>query len=111
MKESVKVLDEAKDLQISKAKVYNGGSVKQADYYPHGMASIYDMLNTKLLRIRSILDQTANNPSYKPEYESLEDSLKDLINYASFGVSYARGKLEGQNPNRDILNRETNANR
>jgi hypothetical protein len=28
-----------------------------------------------------------------------------LINYASFAVSYIRGQMEGQDPNRDYLNR------
>ena len=27
-----------------------------------------------------------------------------MINYASFAVSYMRGKMDGQNPNRDMFN-------
>lgn len=105
MKESIKVLQEVKELQLAKALVYNGGSVKQAEYFPNGMLSIHDMLNTKMLRIKSILEQMQADPKYKPEFESLEDSLKDLMNYASFGVAYTRGKLDGQETNKDLLNR------
>ena len=36
----------------------------------------------------------------------MEDSFKDLINYSSFAVQYCRGKIPGQSPNRDFLNRE-----
>jgi len=104
-KESIKVLDEVKQLQLDKASVYNGGSVKQAEYYPNGMISIHDMLNTKMLRVRSILEQMRDDPKYTPKFESLEDSLKDLINYASFGIAYTRGKLDGQTKDKDILNR------
>ena len=38
-------------------------------------------------------------------FESLEDSAIDLINYASFFVSYLRGGIEGQTANHDFLNR------
>ena len=39
---------------------------------------------------------------------SLEDSAKDLINYASFMVSYMRGKMPGQDTNADYKNRKNN---
>jgi len=38
-------------------------------------------------------------------FESLEDSCVDLINYASFFASYMAGKMDGQKPDRDFLNR------
>jgi len=28
-----------------------------------------------------------------------------MINYASFAVSYMRGKMDGQDPNRDMFNK------
>ena len=39
-------------------------------------------------------------------FESIEDSAKDLINYSSFIASYCRGGIDGQDPNKDFLNRE-----
>ena len=45
------------------------------------------------------------DPNYEQNFESIEDSCKDLINYASFIGAYARGGIEGQDPNKDFLNR------
>jgi hypothetical protein len=45
------------------------------------------------------------DPTYTPNFESIVDSAMDLINYASFVVAYSRGKMDGQDPKRDFLNR------
>ena len=42
-----------------------------------------------------------------PNFESLEDTYKDMINYASFAVSYMRGKMDGQQSGRDMFNKPT----
>ena len=55
--------------------------------------------------MRSVLEAMENDPNYSPNFESLEDSAKDLINYASFIAAYIRGGIEGQQPDRDYLNR------
>ena len=65
-----------------------------------------DIIHTKTLRLWSVLEAMENDPDYQPNFESMEDSFKDLINYSSFAVSYCRGKIPGQSPNRDFLNRE-----
>jgi hypothetical protein len=44
----------------------------------------------------------AGNP---PNFESVEDSALDMINYASFVVAYIRGQVPGQKPDRDIFNK------
>lgn len=107
-KESIKVLSECSDIQLKKSKDYQNPNsrIKQADYYPRGVMSIMELINTKTIRLWSLIEAMENDPSYEPNFESIEDSLKDLINYASFAVSYSRGKIEGQDPNRDFLNRE-----
>jgi hypothetical protein len=56
-----------------------------------------------MLRALSLLE-TAKYVSQKPKFESIEDSYKDLINYASFAVSYLRYKIPGQNLRSDIFN-------
>ena len=56
--------------------------------------------------MRSVLEAMESDPSYTPNFESLEDSGKDLINYASFFVAYLRGGVDGQQPDRDHLNRK-----
>ena len=40
-----------------------------------------------------------------PNFESLEDSAKDLINYASFFVTYLRKEFDGQDKTKDIFNK------
>jgi hypothetical protein len=106
--ESVKVLKECMDLQIKKSNDYQNPNsmIKQADYYPNGCQSILDTIQAKVLRMRSVMEAMNNDPKYKPNFESLEDSAKDLINYASFYVSFMRGKMDGQTPTRDFLNRK-----
>jgi hypothetical protein len=106
-KESVVVLRECIELQLKKSRDYQNpnSSIKQTDYYPSGCLTIHEIMHAKMLRMRSVLEAMAHDPSYQQNFESLEDSAKDLINYASFFVSYARGKMEGQDLSRDFLNR------
>ena len=108
MRESIKVLQECAELQDRKSRDYQNekSRIVQADYYPRGIASIMDIIHAKTLRLWSVLEAMENDPDYKPNFESMEDSFKDLINYASFGVSYCRGKIPGQKNDRDFLNRE-----
>ena len=88
-----KVLQECIELQLRKAHDYQNpnSTVKQIDYYPHGLQTLYDIMNTKMLRIRSLMESNTT-----PNHEGIDDSLRDLINYASFAVSYIHKKLPGQ---------------
>lgn len=106
--ESVNVLMECIDLQKKKSLDYQNPNsiIKQADYYPNGCSTILDVIHAKVLRMRSVMEAMQNDLNYKPNFESLEDSAKDLINYASFFVSYSRGKMDGQDISRDFLNRK-----
>lgn len=105
---SVRVLQECIDLQNKKSNDYQNpnSSIRQADYYPSGCLSILETIHSKVLRMRSVMEAMQYDPNYQPNFESLEDSAKDLINYASFFVAYSRGKIDGQDPNRDFLNRK-----
>jgi hypothetical protein len=108
MKESLKVLQQAAEIQTRKSNDYQNPNsrIKQSDYYPRGCASILDVMNGKILRIQSVMEAMENDPNYIPNFESMEDSAVDLINYASFFVAYMRGKIEGQSEDRDFLNRK-----
>lgn len=105
---SVRVLQECIVLQNCKSSDYQNAAstVKQADYYPSGVFTIYEIMHAKMLRLKSVLEASRYNEDYNPNFESVEDSAKDLINYASFMVAYARNEVEGQLPNRDMFNRE-----
>lgn len=107
-KESIKVLNECAEVQLKKSRDYQNPNsrIKQADYYPRGVMSIMELINTKTIRLWSVIEAMENDPGYEPNFESIEDSLKDLINYASFAVAYSRGKIDGQRADRDFLNRE-----
>lgn len=109
-KSSILVLKECIDLQNSKSADYqsNESDITQSMYYPRGIDSLYDMLNTKMLRIKSLLDKSRKS-SVGPNNESIEDSLKDLINYASFSVSWLRKEMEGQDVSRNMFNEKTSA--
>lgn len=104
-KSSILVLKECVELQLKKSADYQAdeSDVTQSMYYPRGIDSLYDMLNTKMLRIKSLLDKSRKGGD-APNNESIEDSLKDLINYASFSVSWLRGEMEGQDPSRNMFN-------
>lgn len=105
---SVTVLKEAIELQIKKSNDYQNkkSSVRQAMYYPRGLESINDIINAKMLRIRSLMEKYENDPGASgPNFESIEDSYIDMINYCSFAVAWCRGQIDGQDANTDILNR------
>lgn len=106
-RESVKVLEECITLQLAKSRDYQSdvSDVKQADHYLRGIDTIYDMIHQKMLRARSLMAVARENPDSQPNFESLEDTFKDIINYASFAVSYSRGRMDGQSESRDVFNR------
>jgi len=104
---SVSVLQQCIDLQNKKANDYqnNTSRVRQADYYPNGCLTIHDIMHAKMLRMKSVMEAMMYDPNYVPNFESLEDSAADLINYASFFISYIHGQIDGQEADRDIFNR------
>lgn len=107
-RESIVVLEECIDLQKRKSQDYQNpkSNIVQAMHYRRGLSSIHDMIHQKLLRAQSLLEPIEQGGKYDPNFESLEDTYKDLINYASFAVSYIRGSMEGQQNDRDLLNRK-----
>lgn len=102
---SAELLKRAAALQIAKGKDYQSASstVRQADYYPNGVNSILDIVNAKMLRTRSVL--AVMEAGEAVNFESVEDSMFDMINYASFLIAYMQGEIDGQTAGRDIFNR------
>jgi len=105
MKESLKVLKECAELQQRKSNDYQNekSRIVQADHYPRGCATILDMAYQKIIRMYSVMETMENDDNVN--FESLEDSAVDAINYLTFFVSYSRGQMEGQKSNHDFLNR------
>ena len=104
-RESIKVLRECIELQNKKSQDYQNpnSNVTQAMHYRRGVDTIHDTLQGKLYRAQSLLESGTYNQA---NFESLEDTYKDLINYASFAVAWLRGGVPGQDMTRDIFNRK-----
>lgn len=104
-KQSVQVLRECVDLQLRKSQDYQNpnSNVVQAMHYRRGIDSIHDIMQGKMYRAQSLLE---SGRSEAANFESLEDTYKDLINYASFAVAWLRGGVEGQQPGYDIFNKK-----
>ncbi len=60
-------------------------------YFPFGDKSYVHMLNTKVLRLISL----ASKPG-EPTFESVKDSVYDLIAYGTFFVKYLNDQTEKQ---------------
>jgi hypothetical protein len=107
-RESANILLEAAALQERKGQDYQNplSRVRQSDHYPRGVYTILDTINGKMLRMYSVLETM--EAGGKVNFESVEDSAIDMINYASFLVAYMRGDIDGQEPNKDIFNRRIN---
>ena len=109
-KESIKVLQECAELQIKKSQDYNNpdSRVRQEMYYTRGVATLLDIMWGKMLRMYSVVEAMENDIDYNPNFESLEDSAKDMINYSSFVVAYLRNGIDGQDGTKDFLGRRKN---
>ena len=70
-------IEKALQIQKKKNETYNGKTVSYKDYASIDNFYFAQMWN-KMLRIKSIVGGS------KANFESLEDSLIDLINYAAF---------------------------
>ena len=84
MDKAAEILKEAAELKVKKSKDYQGGMWKESDYFPFKDVSYIHMMWTKMLRIRSVSEQADTN------FESLEDSLLDMINYSAMYIAFLR---------------------
>ena len=107
-KESIKIINEAIALQLRKSNDYQNDKsrIKQADYYPRGVITMLDIVYAKVLRMYSVAEAMESDTEYEANFESLEDSAKDLINYGSFIAAYIRNGIDGQDSKKDFLNRD-----
>jgi hypothetical protein len=78
---------ELNDLLISKHKDYGPKNISQAPGGP--INGLRVRMHDKLARINNLIDSGAS-----PEHESLEDSFKDMANYAIIGLLVLRDKWD-----------------
>jgi hypothetical protein len=80
---------ELNDLLLSKHKDYGPKNISQAPGGP--VNGLRVRMHDKLARINNLIDSGAT-----PEHESLEDSFKDMANYAIIGLLVLRGKWDNE---------------
>ena len=82
--EYVSVLNECKELAFKKNKAYGSESLTAT-----GIRGIYVRLIDKVYRLQNLVE----SPETDNLGESIEDTLKDIINYSAYGVVMQRDKL------------------
>lgn len=80
--EYLRIINECKSISEEKNKLYGNNSLKLFN----GIA-ILSRINDKIMRINNMIENNINDK------ESIEDSLKDLINYSIYYIMYKRNKL------------------
>ena len=85
---AIQILQDAANLKKQKSEDYQGGKWEEEDYFPFGDISYMHMIHTKYLRMRSIMENDS------PNFESLEDTLIDMINYCAMYCAYLENKQE-----------------
>jgi hypothetical protein len=87
--EDVRIIyDELMSVLLKKHKDYGPRNIADA---PGGaLNGLRVRIHDKLARINNLIDTGSN----QPEYESLEDSFKDMANYAIIGMLVLRGKWD-----------------
>lgn len=82
------LIDEAMNLVTAKQQDYQSAAstITLADYFPFGHKSYIQMLHTKVTRLRSLAESV--DAGETPNFESIKDSVLDLINYAVFYLKY-----------------------
>lgn len=82
-----KTFKELLDLLLSKHRDYGPRNISDA---PGGAVNgLRVRMHDKLARINNLVDSKKN-----PEHESLEDSFKDMANYAIIGLLVLRGQWD-----------------
>lgn len=86
---------ELQKLREEKGQDYNNIPGGREAYFPYGHQSYAHMVHTKTLRIQSILNSMGSGR--KLNFESLYDSVADLVNYGTYYAEAIRnGLLSGE---------------
>ena len=79
----LELINPAMDLVVKKHEDYNAGGIELAEYFPLGHVSYTQMLHVKTMRLVSLCKSER-----APNFESVVDTVNDLINYAVFYLEY-----------------------
>ena len=87
-----KTFQELQDLLMSKHKDYGPKNISEA---PGGaLNGLRVRMHDKLARINNLYEYMEDTGGFQPQHESLEDSFKDMANYAIIGLLVLRGKWD-----------------
>lgn len=86
--EFMKYCEEVAELVEKKHQDYQGSIFNLQDYFPFGEISYAQMLWVKVVRIASLSKAREDGNESMPNYESLKDSVDDLIAYSVFFKDY-----------------------
>jgi hypothetical protein len=86
---AIEFMEEAIELKKKKSADYQGGVFSEEQYFPFGYESYMHMVMTKVNRIRSVMERADNSDL---NFESAEDSVIDLVNYAAMMGAWMRNK-------------------
>ena len=89
MTTSIDIMKKAIDLKERKSQDYQGSVFSEDDYFPYGHKSFMHMIHTKYLRMRSVVEQKGET-----NFESLEDTLIDMIAYCSMYAAWIERNKE-----------------
>jgi len=88
-----KTYQELQDLLMSKHKDYGPKNISEA---PGGAINgLRVRMHDKLARINNLYEYMEDTGGFQPQHESLEDSFKDMANYAIIGLLIMRGQWDG----------------
>jgi hypothetical protein len=75
----LELIEPALQIVVKKHEDYGNEVLGLKTYFPFGLTSYAQMLHVKSQRLVSLA-----KTGQQPNYESLEDTVKDMINYAVF---------------------------
>lgn len=88
---------ELQELLLTKHKDYGPKNISDSPGGP--LNGLRVRMHDKLARINNLVDKGAS-----PEHESLEDSFKDMANYAIIGMLVLRGQWDKEESGDTLLN-------
>ena len=94
MTTAIDIMKEAIALKERKSLDYQGSKWTEADYFPFGDESYMHMIHTKYLRMRNIMNSEEVN------FEGLEDTLIDMINYCAMYAAWLKNESPDKAPDK-----------
>ena len=84
------LIQPAMDIVVKKHQDYNNESLQLESYFPFGDQSYVQMLHIKTQRLVGLTKPAAA----PPQFESINDTVLDLINYAVFYLAHLKEKQD-----------------